>query len=123
MTLSDIVIAARKRRGWSQRALGAASGISPSQIRDVESGRHAVWPRVQALDALATALRIDLGVLVAACEGPPPAIVRALDEAGLTVAQARLMPVADLAPILGPRTAATVGVRSAPEPGPVEAPA
>ncbi|MQA99887.1 MAG: helix-turn-helix domain-containing protein [Actinobacteria bacterium] len=50
MTAADMLRYARRRRGWSQRALAEASGVAQPAIARIESGR--VVPRIDTLNGL-----------------------------------------------------------------------
>lgn len=49
---------ARKKRGWSVRLLSDFSGVSKSQINDIEKGR--VNPTLKCLYRLACAMEVSL---------------------------------------------------------------
>ncbi|MEE2751076.1 MAG: shikimate kinase [Myxococcota bacterium] len=63
LTLGERVRAARNARGWSQRALAAAAGLSPRFLVGVESGEANV--SLRKLSGLAAALEVSLVELLA----------------------------------------------------------
>lgn len=52
---------ARRRRGWSQLRLAAEAGLGHATVERCERGE--ATPRVENLEALATALRVEAGWL------------------------------------------------------------
>lgn len=61
MTASQILRAARRRSGLSQRALAQRAGVAPSQVAQIESGR--TQPRVETLERLLASVGLELAVV------------------------------------------------------------
>lgn len=66
--LSSYIVAKRKLLGLSQRELARRSGLS--DVRHIENGR--VRPRTESLQAIASALDIELSELLVAGNYEPP---------------------------------------------------
>ena len=63
MSLSDYIRKMRKRKGWSQRDLATASGISNAEISRIEAGKRKE-PSSSVLKAIANALNIPVEELL-----------------------------------------------------------
>lgn len=75
-TAYAICLLARRRAGLSQRALAAATGVSPSTIARIEKGR--MDPTVSLLTRVVEACGLDLRLSLAPGSAPSP-------DGGLTV--------------------------------------
>lgn len=60
---SNRIIAARKRKGYTQLELAYRSGITPTQISRIENARG--WPRLDTVERIAFALEVDVAWLIA----------------------------------------------------------
>ena len=61
-TVGDKIALARKRAGVKQDALAKLIGVSTSTLQKIESGHTS--PRVELVEAVATALSVDYAGLV-----------------------------------------------------------
>lgn len=72
----------RRSKGFSQRALGRAAGVSPSTVYELESGRRIANP--STLSKLAKALDVEIVDLLEAADRPkataPPSLAEWLEE-------------------------------------------
>ena len=81
-TLGETVKRLRREHGWTQEYLGGLIGKSQRWVSDIENG-HSRQPRLQNIRALADALGVDRGVLVAAADlTTDPAIAREIGNDG-----------------------------------------
>ena len=58
INLGDFIRDAREAKGWTQRQLGEAIGLSPASVTALERG-HNKFPKIPILQAIADALGID----------------------------------------------------------------
>ena len=68
MTLADRITTLRKQRGYSQRQLAGALGVSRGAVGHWECGRK--YPTVAKLEELASVLEVDATVLFSAATWP-----------------------------------------------------
>jgi transcriptional regulator with XRE-family HTH domain len=69
LTIADAVRTIRERRGWSQRQLGAAIGVTRQTVSRYESA--AIGLSADRVQAIATALHVEPGLLYRVRRGDP----------------------------------------------------
>ena len=69
LTIADALRTIREQRGWSQRQLGAAIGVTRQTVSRYESAAIAL--SADRVQAIATALHVEPGVLYRVRRGDP----------------------------------------------------
>jgi transcriptional regulator with XRE-family HTH domain len=69
LTIAHAVRTIREQRGWSQRQLGAAIGVTRQTVSRYESAEIAL--SADRVEAIATALHVEPGVLYRVPRGAP----------------------------------------------------